>query len=192
MSPRNPAPLSRRPRNPGRRRLGLSLVEVMISLSIAALLLTAAATAFNVSAAAVEDNNKFFRATQAARVSLHQILTNVRRGSVKLESGPHWVRLTTAPAPGETVGDDVTYEYRPEAKQLVLVTNDSTEDPDYVLASNVADMTFGVESGTDYNNDDCVANVTVTIRVKVDGNVVTLSGAAAPRRNLKYGVIPAT
>ena len=191
MSPRStPATFGRRPQ--GRRRLGLSLVEVMISLSIAALLLTAAAAAFNVSAAAVEDNNEFFRASQAARVSLHQMLTQCRRGSVKLASGEHWIRLTTAPKAGEITGDDVTYEYRPEAKQLVLVTNDDTEDPDYVLASNVSEMKFAVEAGTDYTNAPCVANVTVTIRVKVGGNNVLLSGAAAPRRNLKYGLVPAT
>lgn len=174
----------------GTGRAGLSLVEVMISLSITALLLTAAAGAFQVSAAAVQDNDEFFRASQAARVSLHQILTQVRRGSVRLDADPQWVRLTTAPEAGQVTGKDVTYQYAPATKRLMLVTNDDLTDPDYTLASNVVDMRFDVEPGTDYTNAPCVANVTVMIRVKVGGNQVTLSGAAAPRRNLQYGISP--
>ncbi|HEX2973414.1 MAG TPA: prepilin-type N-terminal cleavage/methylation domain-containing protein, partial [Tepidisphaeraceae bacterium] len=49
-----------------RPRRGLSLVEVMISLVICSLLLTAVATAFRASTMAIEDNDQFFRASQAA------------------------------------------------------------------------------------------------------------------------------
>jgi type II secretory pathway pseudopilin PulG len=170
------------------RRAGLSLAEVMISLGIAAMLLTASAAAFHASSAVVQSNDEFARATQAARVSLHQILTQVRRGSVQLASGSTWIRLTTFPEPGQVAGKDVTYRYLPATGQLVLVTNYSSTDPDYVLASNVQEMVFSIEPGTDYTNAPCVANVTVMIRVRVGDNEVLLSGAAAPRRNLQYGL----
>jgi hypothetical protein len=88
--------------------------------------------------------------------------------------------------PGQTVGDDNTYQFFPDAKQLKLITNDVTTDPDYVLASNVTDLTFDVEPGTDYNNAPCVARVTVMVKVQVGKNQVLLSGSAAPRRNLRY------
>lgn len=175
-----------------RRSAGLSLVEVMISLGIAAMLLTASAAAFHASSAVVQNNDEFARASQAARISLHQILTQVRRGSVQLASGSDWIRLTTAPQPGETTGKDVTYQYVAMSQQLVLVTNDDGTDPDYVLASNVANMQFHVEPGTDYTNAPCVANVTVMIRVRAGDNDVLLSGAAAPRRNLQYGLSTTT
>ena len=168
------------------RRHGLSLIEVLMALALTAMLLTAAGMAFQVSADSVQANDEFFRATQAARISMHQILTQVRRGSVQLAWNPKWIRLTTAPDAGQTVGDDVTYSYDATAKQLKLITNDVTTDPDYVLASNVTDLTFDVEPGTDYNNAPCVARVTVMIKVKVGKNEVLLSGAAAPRRNLRY------
>jgi type II secretory pathway pseudopilin PulG len=188
MSPHAPH-TTRRPTR--RRRTGLSLVEVMISLGIAAMLLTASAAAFHASSAVVQNNDEFSRATQAARVSLHQILTQVRRGSVQLASGDHWITLTMPPAAGEATGKNVTYRYRPESQQLVLVTNYDATDPDYVLASNVSEMLFDVEPGTDYTSAPCVANVTVTIRVRVGDNDVFLSGAAAPRKNLQYGLRPA-
>ena len=58
---------------------GLSIVEVMISLTISAFLLVAVAAAYNASANAVEMNDRFFRATQAGRVTLNQLLTEIRR-----------------------------------------------------------------------------------------------------------------
>jgi hypothetical protein len=158
----------------------------MVSLAITATLLTAAAAAFNASSQVVQENDEFFRATQAARISLHQILTQVRRGTVQLASDPHWVRLTTAPAEGEVAGDDVTYRYLPANQRLVLVTNADATDPDYTLASNVSGVTFDVDPGTNAIGAACVARVSVTIKVRVGSNEVTLTGAAAPRRNLQY------
>src|SRR4051812_7948867 len=61
------------------RARGLSLVECLISLAITALLLTGVAAAFRASAAAIKINDQFFRASQAARISLNQIMTEVRR-----------------------------------------------------------------------------------------------------------------
>src|SRR5215218_4356873 len=63
---------------PGARR-GLSIVEVMISLTICSFLLVAVAAAYNASASAVEMNDRFFRATQAGRVTMNQLLTEIRR-----------------------------------------------------------------------------------------------------------------
>ena len=182
--------VSRVPRAGGarsrRRRRGLSLVELMIGLAIAASLLTAAAVAFNASSQVVERNDAFFRATQAARISMHQILTQVRRGSVNLASTAQELRLITATTEGGGGDEDVSYKYIPAEKKLLLVTHDIVDDPDYVLASNVAGLTFTVEPGQDYTKAPCVVRVTVRIRVQVGDNDVTVSGSAAPRRNLVY------
>lgn len=168
------------------RRRGLSLIEVMFSLTIAAALLTAAAVAFNASSDVIQANDEFARATQAARVSLHQILTHVRRGSVNTTWDQHDLRLTTEMEDDGSGGDDVTYTYVPTTKKLVLVTNGNLSDPDYVLASNVSDLKFTVENGQDYTHAQCVARVNVIVTVTVGHNTITLSGSAAPRRNLVY------
>lgn len=170
----------------GGRRRGLSLIEVMVSLAITAALLTAAAVAFTTSADVIQANDEFFRATQAARISLHQVLTQVRRGSVSTTWDANTLRVVTAVNDDGSGGDDYTYKYLPANKKLMLVTNDDLTDPDYTLASNVDAMVFDVELGQDYTLAPCVARVTVAVTVKVGGNVVTLSGSAAPRRNLVY------
>jgi type II secretory pathway pseudopilin PulG len=168
------------------RRLGLSLVEVMVSLAITATLLTAAAAAFNASSNVIQTNDEFFRATQAARISLHQIITQVRRGSVNTASTSTSLRLITAAQDDGSGEDDVTYSFVPAENKLKLITNDDPADPDYTLASNVDNITFEVETGEDYTHAPCVTRVTVAVTVKVGDNVVTLSGAACPRRNLVY------
>src|SRR5688500_15151171 len=140
----------RRPACGTGRRGGLSLVEVLVSLTIAVSLLTAAATAFNASSQLVQSNDEFFRATQAARISLHQVLTQVRRGSVNTAWNAHTLRLITAPTDGGGGEEDLSYTYVPSTRKLMLATNDIATDPDYPLASNIDGMTFDVEMGEDY------------------------------------------
>jgi prepilin-type N-terminal cleavage/methylation domain-containing protein len=168
------------------RRHGLSLVEIMVSLAITAALLTAAAVAFHTSSNVVQSNDEFFRATQSARISLHQILTQVRRGSVNTASTSTALRLITAAEDDGSGEDDYTYSFSSTEKKLKLVTNDVLTDPDYALASNVKNVTFDVETGEDYTKAPCVTRVGVAITVEVGDNIVTLSGSAAPRRNLIY------
>src|SRR5438132_4535315 len=100
---RRPSPPARPPRR--RRRAGLGMVEALISLAICAALLTAVAAAFRASADAIEQNDQFFRATQAARVALTRILTQVRRGTPATDSTSSNLHLLT------DNGLDVSYHY---------------------------------------------------------------------------------
>src|SRR4051812_31391096 len=85
-----------------RRRRGLSIIEVMISLTISAFLLVAVAAAYNASADAVEMNDKFFRATQAGRVTMNQLLTEIRRAD-SVEVGTNYINVIR-PLPGSSGG----------------------------------------------------------------------------------------
>ena len=161
-------------------RSGLGMVEALISLAIAAALLTAVGVAFTSSAKAMKINDDFFRANQAARVALNRIMTQARCGSVDETSTSTSLHIIT-----DTL-KDVTYTYDSANKQLKLITNYSLTDPDYVLARNVSSCSFIVDLGTDYNNAPCVSRVTMNIKVTCGTNDVLLSGSAAPRRNVVY------
>ena len=81
-----------------RRNRGLSLIEALISLAIAAMLLTAVAAAYAAASDAIKANDQFFRASQAARVTVNQITKEVRTcqsGVVDATS----LELTTAGMP---------------------------------------------------------------------------------------------
>jgi len=163
------------------QRPGLSLVEVMISLAIAALLLTGVAAAYSASASAIDMNDRFFRASQAARVSMHQLLTEIRRCQAVQVSSATQVDVITA------TDQDRSYRFDSTTGKLKLITNESTTDPDYTLASNVTSATFVADSEPDPNTGiNRVVRVTITVTVKIGDNEVRLSGSAAPRRNLVY------
>jgi len=164
-------------------RRGLSLAEVMISLAISAMLLTAVAAAFTASSDAIEINDQFFRASQAARVSMTQILTEIRRANAvqaPLPTGPQTglksLSLWTHDA------KDRTYSYDVAAQKLKLITNDVLTDPDYTLASNCTAATFDFDTFADGAGVRHVSRVAVTITVRVDKNTIRLTGSAAPRR----------
>jgi prepilin-type N-terminal cleavage/methylation domain-containing protein len=167
---------------------GLSLVEVMISLAITSMLLTAIAAAFQSSSAMIENNDQFFRATQSARVALNQILTEVRRcDSVQVSS-----TQVDIIRPNETrpVNEKVrSYKYDAANKRLVLFFRyaDDTLSAEYPLAENIISSTpFSFDMGVDANNAACVSRLSVALEVKVKNNDIRLSGSAAPRRSLSY------
>src|SRR5690348_5545531 len=58
---------------------GMSLPEVLISLAISSIVLTGVAVAWVTASNVVQQNDQFFRATQAARVSVNQLMTEARR-----------------------------------------------------------------------------------------------------------------
>lgn len=156
-------------RGGGRRRTraGLSLVEVMISMVISGALLTAIAASFSASASAIEMNDQFFRASQAARISVNQIMSESR----KCMSGvvdPNSLELTT------DTGQKRTYMLT--GKMLTMTIADPVLPRTYRLASNVEALQFQTNGKA----------VSMVVTVKVGNNQVTLTGSAIPRRTVTY------
>jgi len=176
-------------RRPARR--GLSLVEVMISLTITSFLLVAVAAAYNASANAVEMNDKFFRATQAGRVTMNQVLTEIRRADVVMCGPTSDYIVVYRPAVSRSTPEERTREFRfdPVNKKVTLMISYLKADgttytsPVYSLASNVNSATFGpadqIKDSTGQWQD---ARIPVTIEVQIGANQVRLSGSSGPRR----------
>jgi prepilin-type N-terminal cleavage/methylation domain-containing protein len=161
------AALARRPFRVRRARAGLSLVEVMVSMVIASALLTAIAAAFSASASAIEMNDQFFRASQATRISVNQIMTEAR----KCMSG------VVAPTSLELITDKgETRTYALTGNQLTMTVADPVAPRTYRLASNVESLQFQTNGKA----------VSMVVTVKVGNNAVTLTGSAIPRRTITY------
>jgi Tfp pilus assembly protein PilW len=192
QSPRSAARIGRSPRvAQRRRRLGLSLMEAMISLTICSMLLVATGTAFTASANAMQANTDFNRASQSARVTMNQMLVEIRRADA-VSCDPNGdtsyfdvIRPAASLAPNE-----VYRRYRFDAAggklTLQIYYSGSTSSPVYTLASNVNAATFGPPvKGTDANNTTVVQRVPIKITTKTGKNAITLYGSAGPRRALK-------
>lgn len=176
-------------------RRGLSIIEASISLSISAMLLVAVAAAFNASASAVEMNDQFFRATQAARVSMNQILAAVRQGdfidptqfsSTSMSLNLPLNMVNSMAQPNET-GRVYSYDATNQRVLLTIFLPGNVSNT-YELASNVTAFAFikPATNDVDYNLTQTVGHVSITMTVKAGNNTVTLSGAAMARRAIKY------
>jgi hypothetical protein len=173
---------------------GLSIVEVMISLTITSFLLVAVAAAYNASASAVEMNDRFFRATQAGRVTMNQLLTEIRRAdSVACAPTSDSIMITrptaTATKDGANVECERWFKYDAAAKKVTVQVFFKRPDltvyggPVYSLASNVEVATFGPPDTIPNPSGGLLdARVPLTIEVKIGGNKVRLSGSSGPRR----------
>jgi prepilin-type N-terminal cleavage/methylation domain-containing protein len=186
------------------RQHGMSLSEVMISLAISAMLLTAIGAAFNSSSQVIENNERFFRATHAARVGLNQMVTEVRRSDAIVDrdttvtagtttfvvQGINANRLTIyRPAEARVPGEMVRYyRYDATTKRLLLsfLNDQGVASPEFPVAENVQGSPFSWDMGEDQNHATCVARVAIALDVKIGTNHVRLSGSAAPRRSMNY------
>jgi hypothetical protein len=139
----------------------------MISMAIASSLLTAVAAAFSASASAIEMNDQFFRATQATRISVNQIMTEARRCMSGVVDRTSLELITDK---GET------RTYALTGNQLTMTVADPIAPKVYRLASNVESLSF-VTNGK---------AVSMVVTVKVGSNAVTLTGSAIPRRTIAY------
>src|SRR5215218_3043001 len=148
------------PRGRVSARAGLSLVEVLIALSITAMLLTAVAAAFSASAKAIELNDQFFRATQAARVSVNRIVADLRRCDHGTVYGTNVLEITT------TTGSTHSYTFDAANKRLTLTQGVAPDVTVSQLASEVESCSFYTDN----------ASVGMNIIVNVGNNKIALSG----------------
>ena len=172
------------------RRGGMSLIEVMISLAITAILLVAVAVAYKASSDAMNANDAYFKASQAARIAMNQMLTEIRRADAVQVTGTTSVAIIrpTQNRLANEVQRVFTYDaVNKKITAQVFYSGVIPPSPLYTLASNVGSGTgFGpAEMGTDYDGTTVAVRVPISIVISTGKGTVALSGAAAPRRASK-------
>lgn len=175
------------------RPTGLGLAELMISLAICAMLLSAVAMAFHSTTQAVEINDRFFRASQTARVAMTQMTSAVRisdacqvgtaeQQSQNLITNAHNLDIITID------GRLLSYVFDPAARTLSMVrTNGDGTQSTHVLARDVASATFdGVIQPHPDTGLRRLIKVSVRLVVEVENQQLLLNSSAMPRRELVY------
>ena len=183
------------PRSAARRvRAGLSLVEVMISLAICASLLTAVGAAYNASAQAIATNDRFYRASQSARVSMLQLQKAIRTcnfshvGNYSTYAGAASVSSNELHVTRD--GVQKTYVFDAATGKLRLYHGDTVSSPTAPwnsLASNISSLTFTADMEIAPSNSGMrPVRITIDMVVTVGSDSVHLTGAAVPRYTLSY------
>ena len=119
-------------------------------------------------AAGITHNDQFTRASQAARVSVNQIMAQVRKCQSGVV-GDSSLELT------DDAGNVTTYDFD-ETNHKLTVTYDGITPVTRTMASNVQKVAFATDGKT----------ISMTVNVTIGTNTVTLNGSAFPRRMMTY------
>ncbi|MCH8215446.1 MAG: prepilin-type N-terminal cleavage/methylation domain-containing protein [Planctomycetes bacterium] len=160
-------------------RSGFTLVEVLMSLAISAVILSAVALAFNASAVTYQKNQELHAAVNNGRQALLRMMAQLRTGfSVDPNAPANKCNFFAVTGPNSV--EDLTYEFRTSDNTLYLITNSNAKE--YVLCTGVQSLTFDRLLTADAS--DC-RGVAVTMTVQSGDQQETLSSAVAIRRNLE-------
>jgi prepilin-type N-terminal cleavage/methylation domain-containing protein len=168
-----------------KRRTGMTLVELLLSLAISATLLTAAASYYNAAGSVIEDNDRFFRSAQQARVCMAQFVKEVRQAKVVNSVSSTQVQLV------DVNGNNRTWQYTAATAnapgQIQII--DQTAGTTRVAATNVNYAVFNCKTGLiPPINLNVTKPLQVSFVVQVQSGVdqVVLSGGAAVRQEFSY------
>ncbi len=170
---------------------GFTIVEMLMSLVILAMLMTAVAVAFDASVTNFQVNQGISKTTNAARAALMRMTTEIRTAGYNDGSG--FMAVASLNGGGTFVdtvntqcslvasdGRHIAYWYDSQAKILYL--HDGSSNQDYVLCRNVTAATFERAQAA----DGTVRNVRIVMTLTDDNgnNPRTFAAAAVVRRNL--------
>ncbi len=175
------------------RSAGLSLIEVLLSITIMALLLTATAVAFDAAFKSYKVNHDLATVSVSARNALFQMSSTIRSAwndpdvdTIDISSDGTECSLVDA------AGRAIIYRYVEADNQLKVNLNGSTDW--FVLVDNVYPVTVGDRIFTATDKDGYVLTGSVTgqmlsqvemrFMVTQEGLSRTISAAAVPRNML--------
>ena len=155
---------------------GFTIAEMLITLAIMGLLLTAVAIAFNASVINYQENEKAFHSINAARQALTRMTSQIRTGYVD----PNNIANEQICQVFCADGSQIRYHYESADKKLYLY--DFSSGSDYTLCENVNAITFKKDNNTSTGD---VKSVRISITVSQDNIEQKLSAAAVVRKVLE-------
>jgi len=175
-----------------RRSAGLSLVEVLISLAIVAILLTATGAAFDAALRSYKVNHDIATVSVAARNALYQITTNIRSAwNLDPAFFPNDAIYVNATSCSFRDASDrvITYTYDAvDTRLLVTIDTGGIIRGPYTMVDDVFPVSVGQPIFTvTLNGDGRVARVEIRFMVAIEGVSRTVSAAAVPR-NILYSL----
>ncbi len=162
-------------RNTKRKNRGFTIIEMLLALTITALLLTALAASINASMININANEDSYKAINNARQALGRICAQLRTcGGVVVAESSNWCGLVT------DEGDIISFRFDSGDKTLYLWTLSNWQQ--YVLCDGVESMTF--TKGVDPDDPGVVRNVQISMTIKVGNVTKKLSTATVIMRNM--------
>ena len=190
--PENARPGIRR-HTPRHCRSGLSMVEILIALAIAAMLLTATAAAFDAALSSYRGNYDMSVVSVSSRNAMYQMCSTIR--SAWNDPDYDTIDVATNGTQCSLVdanGWDVEYRYDGTANEMqVRVDRGSGWSDWFIMVDNVVPVATGEKIFTDFDPEDAtlpagtVGKVIIRFRVQQEGINQSVTASAVPR-NIVY------
>ena len=157
---------------------GFTLVEIIISLAIAAMVLTAAAIAFDACITNYQVNKDISESVIKANQVLSRMVSDLRCATAVMTSEPNsqCTMITAA-------GDDITYRFEPSEGRLYLVEN-HVPPTSHILCEGVSSAVFDRTTAVDELGAAYVKDVRILLTVGQGNSAQKACAAVAIRRNL--------
>jgi prepilin-type N-terminal cleavage/methylation domain-containing protein len=167
-------------RNTRRKNSGFTIVEMLMALTITALLLTALAASINASMINVRANEDSYKAINNARQALSRMCAELRTSQdVAIFEAFDYCSFHNA------AGEEISY-FRWGANDMLGYKKDTLylikDSEKYILCEGVEDMVF--TKGLDPEDPNNVRNVQISMTVKVGDVSKKLSTATVIMRNM--------
>ena len=156
---------------------GFTIVELMVSLVILAMLMATVALAFNASVINYNTNKDLYRAMNTARQSLLRATSDIRI-ALTVDGSEADNKCTV-----DLGTEQYIYQFDSVNKLLNLTTVGTPTDGTYVLCKNVSSMTFKKSPATaPVAGEGGARNVRISMTVTVGNESQKISTAAVIRR----------
>lgn len=166
-----------------RFKYGFTIVEVLMSLAILAILMTAVAVAFDASVVNFQTNEGISKTMNTARAALLRMTTELRSAQGVAVIGAGGDPNNSQCSLVSNDGRDITYRFAADEKVLYL--DDNAGGASYALCRNVTAASFdrAVIAGS---SPAAIRNVRIVVTIEDDRAKTsqTLAAAAVIRRNL--------
>jgi len=171
---------------PHRTAKAFTLAELLLALTISALLLLAIATVMYAGLESYKQNDQLATVTQTARSVLNRMTRDIRTA----EAVDYDNEVFTIIPPDD--GSGITeIQYERDGEELIYrVTKNGVETTENLIASSddvyISAFTVTEETGQDWQGYDCTKCLTIRLTLSIDGKTHSFSATARPRRNLTY------
>jgi prepilin-type N-terminal cleavage/methylation domain-containing protein len=168
-------------RNTMRKTKGFTLIEMMMALTITALLLTALAASISGSMSNLKVNEGSYKTINNGRLALGRMCAELRTSQIVLDVSEDYGYCTFLNADG----DEVVY-FRWGLNDMLGLKKDTLylrkNSKNYVLCEGVTDMSFN--KGLDPADPEIVRNVQINMTVKYGDISKKLSSATVIMRQM--------
>jgi prepilin-type N-terminal cleavage/methylation domain-containing protein len=157
-------------------KTAFTLIEMLLSLAIMAVVLTAVAVAFNGSAVNLSENKEIYQSTTVARMALTRVSNQLRTAS----------KIATTTAGSILDFNDVHnmrqyLHYNSDAKTLCVDTAGHTN---VLLCENVKSVRFTPTLGLDSYNHNVVQNVKIQMTISAGNSDANMATSVTIRKSL--------